>query len=251
MWKMSGKETAGFPGTLVTDGNVQVIVQVVDRLPRGFQLSHRWRCKNQSSSDHSPSCPFQCSSEGLYSKCRAEILELYFPFCLMLSLWAGSVDNGDDDLEVSGIHFSAFYWCIQIQDPKGSFLFLSSASRSGFRFHCLWCLGGEYWPHRSQRRAMLMLSVVYTLCQMYYGIMFYSLSRVLSLLSLCVKRQCATAARTAVNYFSWAILPRIVLIDILMSLHPFPLSGPPASKTDFLPTIGFLSCIFHNYSLTQ
>lgn len=181
----------------------------------------------------------------------AEILELYFTFCLMLSLWAGSVDNGDDDLEVSGICFSAICWSIQIKDPKGSSLFLSSASRSGFWSHCLWCLGGEYWPHRSQWRAMLMLSVVYTLCQMYYGIMLYSLSRVLSLLPLCVKRQSATAARTAVNDFSWAILPRRVFIDILMSLHPFPVSGPPASKTDFLPTIGFLSCVFHNYSLTQ
>lgn len=106
---MSGKEAAWFPGTLVTDGNVQVIVQVVDRLSGGFRLSHRRSCKNQYFSDHCPSCLFQCFPEGLYSKCCAEILELSFPFCLMLSLWAGSVDNGDDDLEVSGIRFSAFY----------------------------------------------------------------------------------------------------------------------------------------------
>lgn len=52
-----------------------------------------------------------------------EILELYFPFSHMLSLWAGSADNSDDDLEVSGICFSAFYWSIQIQYPKGSSLF--------------------------------------------------------------------------------------------------------------------------------
>lgn len=49
-----------------------------------------------------------------------EILELYFPFCHKLSWWADSVDNSDDDLEVSGICFSAFYSSIQIQDPKGS-----------------------------------------------------------------------------------------------------------------------------------
>lgn len=47
-----------------------------------------------------------------------------------------------------------------------------------------------------------MLSVVYTSCQRYYGIMFYGLSCVLSLFLLCVKRQCATAARTAVNDLS-------------------------------------------------
>lgn len=86
-----------------------------------------------------------------------------------------------------------------------------------------------------------MLSVVYTSFQMYYGIMFYSLSHVLSLLPLCVKRQCAVAARAAVNDFSWATLPRRVFIDILMSFHPFTVSDPPASKTDFLLTTGLLS----------
>lgn len=76
--------------------------------------------------------------------------------------------------------------------------------------------------------------------QMCYGILLYSLSCVLSLLPLCVKRQCAVALRTAVNDFSWAILPRRAFIDILMSFHPFAVSDPPASKTDFLPTAGFL-----------
>lgn len=87
-----------------------------------------------------------------------------------------------------------------------------------------------------------MLSVVYTLCQVQYGIMFYSLSCVISLLPLYVKRQCATKARTAVKDF---ILPRRVFIDILMSLHSFPVSGPTTSKTDF-----FLTWIFFHSSYT-
>lgn len=149
-------------------------------------MSHRRSCKNQNSSDRSPSHPFQCFPDGLYSKQLCWNTAITLPVLSYVKLMAGSVDNGGDDhLELAGIRFSAFHWSIQIQDPKGSSLFLPSASRSGFWSHCLWCLGGEYWPHRSQWRAMLMLSVVYTLCQMHYGIMFYSLSRVLSLLPLC------------------------------------------------------------------
>lgn len=79
-----------------------------------------------------------------------------------------------------------------------------------------------------------MLSVVYTLCQKHYGIIFNSLSCVLSVLPLYIKRRCATEARSAVNDFSQAILPRRIFIDILMSLHLFPMSGLPAFKIDFL-----------------
>ena len=78
-WKMSGKETARFPGTLVIDGNVQIVVEVIERLSRGFRLRHR-SCKNQYSCDHSPSCPFQCSPECLYSKWLCWNIGIVLPF---------------------------------------------------------------------------------------------------------------------------------------------------------------------------
>lgn len=57
-----------------------------------------------------------------------------------------------------------------------------------------------------------------------------------------VCKECAAKAWTAVKDF---ILPRRVFIDILMSLHSFPVSGPTTSKTDF-----FLTWIFFIH-LTQ
>lgn len=52
----------------VTDGNVQIIIDLIERLPRGLRLSHGRGCKNQYSSDPSLSCPFQCSLEDLTFK---------------------------------------------------------------------------------------------------------------------------------------------------------------------------------------
>lgn len=57
-----------------------------------------------------------------------------------------------------------------------------------------------------------------------------------------VCKECAAKAWTAVKDF---ILPRRVFIDILMSLHSFPVSGPTTSKTDF-----FLTWIFFHSSYT-
>lgn len=86
---------------------VHIFVQVVKRLPRDFRLSHQSKIVIRLII----LLPvlFSALLKAYIQSGSDEILELYFPFCHMLSWLEGSVVNSDDDREVSGICLSAFY----------------------------------------------------------------------------------------------------------------------------------------------
>lgn len=80
---MSGKERARFPGALVTNGNIQIVVQVIERLScLGFLGYATEVVKISAALIILPPVLFSDLLKTYIQSSCAEMLKSYFHFCL-------------------------------------------------------------------------------------------------------------------------------------------------------------------------